>query len=163
MATWQYTLYLIPRASVLNRFGSLPSRITRTEMNEGTWWFGHVLGHELDVLNSMFPARKPWHTEMRAWGSDDGDSIDVFLNDSAIDEFVARVDARSGDSDFLRQIASFASQFDLLFVTEELNLREPVWDQLRLDLERSSAMEFSKDPEGYLRRRGGAGTIRLED
>jgi len=158
MATWQFDAILVPREQLSAPSGAEPR--VPVEAVEGTeWWAKRSLpvGYE-SRLDAALP-RLPIATKgIMSWGTDDGDRVDVCLEDARVVEVRARFDAREAHPAFAELVATFAEWANAMFVTEEGEIVEADAAALLRELRNSSAHRFAVDPETYLDELGNSGT-----
>jgi hypothetical protein len=87
---------------------------------------------------------------MMAWGTDDGNRVDVWYEGPRIAEVSVRIDARDPHK-FASTLASIASTFDLLGVTDDYSMHTLGVQQIVLDVANSPAAKFVADPETFLK------------
>ncbi|RZI41152.1 hypothetical protein EGT07_18860 [Herbaspirillum sp. HC18] len=110
MAIWQFTVELIPA----NWIGGRPT-ITEDEHNEAEWWGSQQppSGFE-EHLQKLLPEAKSWNSDLRQWGAQKSDLIEVWYEDGAVESISVRFDCRNINPALLRGI------FEL---SEDLNCR----------------------------------------
>jgi hypothetical protein len=150
MATWQYDLFLVPRQAVSTRYAGVPDRISREDFDSVSWWQGIPFSPAWESSFAFLPRREVWSNSILGWGTEDGNRVDILLEDDDIAEVHVRLDAREPDLVVVRHLARVAEQQDLLVLTQDLRLRQPRFDQLLLDFIRSPAARFASDPVGFL-------------
>jgi hypothetical protein len=152
MALWQYDIHLLPKQRVHQLLGSIPHQLDRETLDSANWWNSVATVEDCESTLSRFTQRRQtWDSTLSAWGSEDGNRIDLYLVDGAVAECFARLDVRSFDEDFLEGVLGFARRFDCLLVTPRLTLINPTQEALWQELRRSDAWRYVEDPESFLR------------
>ncbi len=148
MATWQFDLHLLPEAEVGDR-----SQLSAREFDSGGWWWRHQPPEDYAAqLDRVLPETRSWLDELRVWGSEDRDRIDVLLKgDRVIDVFV-RIDARAQPSEYAAALANLAAAWSCVIrVAESGKVLPANAHAIQEALALSSAYRFVQDPEAFLR------------
>ena len=176
MAIWQFNIYFIPRQSLLDRYGHIP---TQLEMNKEGWndwietgefekepefedamtidWW---LNLNLDV-NKLLPTLQQfgelqeWTRESkgsRRFGDDETNDISVCFDHETkkVQTLSCRLDLREIDKSFINKALSLATRFDCLFMDTEGELYEPTLENLADAIQFSNAYRFVEDPKQFL-------------
>lgn len=151
MAAWQYDLFLVPRRAVLDQNALPKPRLSPAELHSDACWRAGEppAGYEARVAEALAESES-WSRNLRCWGHEDGDRIEVWARDGRMGEVRARVDARHPPGPFLGWLAGFAQDFGLVLVTPEGRVLEPGLEALTRAFERSAAYAYACDPRGYL-------------
>lgn len=98
MAIWQYDLHLIPRKAIEDLFSTVPPSLARKRFDEIKWWENYqpVFDYESEIGDFLSP-RKFWSDEAKAWGEEDGTSIEVWLEQKLVTDIYVRINAASLD------------------------------------------------------------------
>jgi hypothetical protein len=148
MAIWHYDFHLVPRDALIDSRGSVPAVLEQDGFETVHWW----AGREPPQPESLGLARGgAWHPEIRTWGTEDGDGVDVVYEAGAPVGVSVRVDLRDLKSTFLGRVLEWASRSGYLIVTPGLRVLQPAWESVAGDLRDSVAMRYVSDPAGYLR------------
>lgn len=153
MAAWQYEIALIPQRAVVDKYGHVSSRVEASEIDSADWWerWQPPPGYERR-LASLLDMGESWHPDLKMWGREEGDRVQVWTENGRVVGIQARVDARKSYSQFTERLAEFARQCDCLLITPEGRVMEPLADVLLEEVRRSDAREFAIDPRAYLKR-----------
>jgi hypothetical protein len=112
MALWQLKLHLVPSVVVGTRLS-----LTAEERREQDWQDALRLPDEYQArLATILPAAQSWHDQLLHWGSQDGDLIEVWLDGARVESLDARVDCRSFDGRFIRELVNLAREWKLRLV-----------------------------------------------
>jgi hypothetical protein len=150
MALWQFDLLLIPRQCLPGRARSAPRRLAVAEADSLEW-----TAHRLDsaterLIQDFAKPRASWDPETRSWGVEDGDRLDVSLEDGKVVEITARIDARYPHGTFMQGVVALAVHLDCAFLTKDLDVIPPLLHEVSAALESSAARRFVRDPYTFL-------------
>ena len=155
MATWQFDLHMVPRRKLAAGGVRPPAHISAETFDTTEWWQGETLPADYDALIASFlPPRSSWHVDLRSWGEEDGNRIDVYFENGCVVEVLVRVDARVLDQAFLSHLAELANRCSCLLVTSEMEVLPPLTGELAAAVQDSAARKFVIDPEDFFRSRG---------
>lgn len=150
MATWQFDFHLIPRKKLLALFGEMPSSLDEETFNTVEWWKDSPLPADYEnIIASFLPGGKSWSPNLRMWGEEDGNRMDIFNDVGYMDSIFVRVDVRTHNDQFLEGIIKFADYIDAVIVTEEDRVIEPRLNALVIQILESNAYRFVKDPQEF--------------
>lgn len=150
MATWQYTIELIPCAKLVSLCGRVPQDLREDSYESVEWWSDHQPPSNYEALVASFISMCPsWSTDVKCWGAEDSNVIKAVLDDQRVIEVVVRVDLRKLDDKFLQHVVDFAVHCRCVLLTEDMKLVEPDVNKLKLKLMDSNAARFVEDPAGY--------------
>jgi hypothetical protein len=176
MAIWQFHIYFIPRQSLLNKYGRVPTQLMidkegwndysqNSDLEKETnfedaftisWWID--LNINLDdflPLLKIFGDIQSWtqgSDGLRSFGDTNTNDITVCFNDTTkiIEEVSSRLDLRQLDKSFIDKILSLATQFDCLLMDRQGRLYQPSVAALLDSIKLSNANRFVGDPEQFL-------------
>ena len=176
MAIWQFHIYFIPRQSLLERYGHVP---TVLEMNkEGwadyiekfnldeepefedamtvQWWWNLNLDmNQLLPTLQQFGELQEWTSRtdgLRSFGDTETNDISVCFDQQTnkVQRLSCRLDLREIDKGFIKNLLSLASRFDCLLMDSQGRLYEPTIENLADKIELSNANRFVGDPRQFL-------------
>jgi hypothetical protein len=176
VAIWQFHIYFIPRQSLLDKYGHVP---TALEMNkEGwaeyiekfnldeepdfedaltvSWWANLNLDiNELLPKLQQFGELQEWTAQtngLRNFGDTETNDISVSFDHQTkkVQELSCRLDLRQIDKDFVGKFLSLAKWFDCLLMDRQGTLYEPSVENLVAKIEQSNANRFVEDPRQFL-------------
>ena len=110
-----------------------------------------------DQLNRFLPPATTWTPSIEMWGVEDGNRIDVVLEDGQPVEGLARVDLRDWSLSFIIGLTEFARQAKLRIETESGVPLEPSRAAVAMALRTSPAFRFVDDPVHFLDQLAGGG------
>ena len=176
VAIWQFHIYFIPRQSLLDKYGHVP---TQLEMNkegwadyiekfnldeepefEGAmtvqWWLNlNVDINELLPILQQFGEMQEWTATtdgLRSFGDTETNDISVCFDHQTnkVQELSCRLDLRQIDKAFVAKFLSVAKRFDCLLMDRQGKLYEPTIENLVDKIELSNANRFVDDPRQFL-------------
>jgi hypothetical protein len=176
VAIWQFHIYFIPRQSLLDKYGHVP---TELEMNkEGwenyiekfnldeepdfedaltvQWWLNLNLDFsELLPLLQRFGELQEWTAQTNglwSFGDTETNDISVFFDHQTniVQDLSCRLDLRQIDKSFISKFLSFATRFDCLLMDRQGRLYEPTVQNLIDNIELSNSSRFVEDPRQFL-------------
>jgi hypothetical protein len=153
MAVWQYDIYLLPRTELEGKFGSVPGRLTPDEFEEvGFWKTHHPPQDTCDRFTRWRKEIKAWTPELRWWGSEDSDRIDLWSTDGRVSIIEFRIELRRLDIFFIQLIVDLARDSDcVLFSAHSGETIEPLRERLLGHLLRSNGAnevwDWLRDPK----------------
>ena len=176
MAIWQFQIYFVPRQSLLDKHGHVP---TQLQMNkEGwadyiekfnldeepdfedaltvQWWLNSNLDiNELLPILQQFGELQEWTATcngLRRFGDTETNDISVSFDHltNKVQELSCRLDLRQIDKAFVNRLLSLAKRFDCLLMDRHGKLYEPTIENLVDRIERSNANRFVEDPRQFL-------------
>lgn len=151
MATWQYTIELIPREKLVDLFRAVPPSISEHTYGVTEWWSNQQPSDDYETLLTSFVSpRSSWSEEVKCWGEEDGNRINVVLEGECVVEVSVRFDLRNLDDAFSRNVVNFAQRNGCVFLGESMELIEPFVDDLKSKLVSSGAARFVRDSTLYL-------------
>ena len=148
MAAWQVDFYIIPRRALVSR-GALDT----SDLDATPWWAAHALPPDyqrrLGAVASVGPSSS---ADVQTWGSEDGNRIDVWSDDSRVSAIMARVDVRRLDSKFGAALLQFVRTADAVLVRSDGLVVEPTIAAYAGALRNSAAWKFANDPAAQLKK-----------
>jgi hypothetical protein len=175
VAIWQFHIYFIPRQSLFEKYGYIP---TTLEMNkEGwadyiekfnldeepdfedaltiSWWTNLNLPiNELLPILQKFGDLQEWTATAngtRSFGDTETNDISVCFDPATnkVEELSCRLDLRQLEKGFIEKALALATRFDCLFMDRHGRLYEPTRENLLDKIELSNANRFVEDPRQY--------------
>lgn len=150
MAIWQFTLYLIPKASVEQRLKEIPSRMSLDLAEDTAWWSGHQppKGFE-DAICKILPEASSWSKQMRIWGNEDTDAIWVgYRTDEKleVEDIRIRIDVSRLSWELVLRVCQWATSLDCLAYTQTHEVISLDFFAIEEAIKNSRAMKFLSDP-----------------
>ncbi|MCX6129841.1 MAG: hypothetical protein NTX25_12380 [Proteobacteria bacterium] len=146
MATWQYTVHLLPVEYVKSNAG-----INSDFIDNFPGWEGVTLSMLSENLNQMFGSVEVL-PGFRFFGNSDKYCVSILLgsDDNTVQEISARYDLRSPIHSQIESIFEFARSLNAVLVTEDFKVVAPNdFEAIRNALRASNASKFVADPSAY--------------
>ena len=171
MAINQYNISLIPRQSIINKYGELPSQLfinheawkRHLETKEFdseydfedaqtiNWWKNReAIFKDIESYINSFTKPIEWsknYTDYKSYGDDKSNDFYIGLTDELhIDEFSCRIDVSKLDQSFINHILIITKRLDCLLMDKKGNLFEPTFDKLVENIRLSNSFKFVSNP-----------------
>lgn len=176
MAIWQFHIYFIPKKTLLNKYGQVPTQLLMDKQS----WSDYIQNSDLDKepdfedaltihwwldlnisLDTFLPLLKSFgdiqtwtqNTEgLRSFGDTESNDISVCFDNvtNIVEEVSCRLDLRNLDKKFIDKVLSLATQFDCLLMDTRGRLYKPTLAALFETIKLSNAYRFVGDPEQFL-------------
>jgi hypothetical protein len=175
LAIYQYHITLIPRQSLVDKFGTIPNKLTidnaawtkhwdKADINADydfedamniLWWIDRQIPFKtIEPFIDSFTKLVDWSknsTDYKSYGDNDTNDFSIGLtNDDCIEDFGCRLDLRELDRSFIDNILSLAKQLDCLLMDKQGNLFEPTFDKLVDSIKQSNSFKFVSNPTDFL-------------
>jgi hypothetical protein len=159
MATWQFSMHLVPR-DVLRTFS--PDLRTAFRVDDGEvddlpgWSTPQPVADLAERLSQVLLEVQCRDQTLRQWGPSDRTTVTVWYSDGRVDEIHARIDLReepAATAAVIDVLASLAKDSDGWWVGGDVDVQVPVGQtapEIRAALERSPAAHFVADPYVFL-------------
>ncbi len=154
MALWQFDVRIVPRTALAKTTGNIPLAVSESEyLNEDHNWSEHgTLDGLAEKLSQFLNARKTWSLDLKGWGDEEGDRVDVFCHGNVPESWSVRFDMRTPNHSFIIKIVDLAGEFDGVFITQERYVISPSYSKLLTRMQRSSSFKFVENPEKFFER-----------
>lgn len=136
MAIWQYDFVAIPRSELLDLCGALPV-VMQVDLfrDEKFWRAAQPPGGFEEAFQKWQPEMKSWHDELRLWGSEESNRIDVYYEKKRVSSIQFRVELRALSTKFIETISAFARKYNCVLVSaHSLVVVEPLRQHILLHL-----------------------------
>jgi hypothetical protein len=107
-----------------------------------------------DRLDEIAPRYRSWSEDILAWGSEDGDRVEVFHDAGIPSEAGLRIDMRRLDPAFITGVLAWVRDTGLRLLDLDERQLDPTPGEFALALRGSRAYRFVENPERYLTRLG---------
>jgi hypothetical protein len=143
VAIWQYDFIVAPSDEIAAAVGSLPAALTLPQMEAlRSWSTRQPFEGFADFFSAWRPEMKSWHRELRMWGSEESNRIDVSYSGGHVNHVEFRVEIRSISVHFVELLAEFARRCNAVLVSaHSLAVIDPTRQQILRYLVRSGANE----------------------
>ena len=148
MAIWQFALHAVPNMPPAD---VTPMQLTEAEV-EIAWESFPVDAASLAArLSAFLPERKAWSEHLRAWGDEDSDDVQVWMQADTVQSIQFRVDVRCVSHAFLNGLCELASEFGWHLVDDAGVIVPSRPGRILKTILRSPAQRFVADPEHFLK------------
>ena len=106
-----------------------------------------------DQLSRLLPEKNSWHDEMRIWGQEETDDVQVWIKGNVIESVQMRLDVRHLALSLLSGLCLIARNFDWLLAVPEglgLTVLRPNPEAIFRSVLKSPAQSFVEDPQAFL-------------
>ena len=151
VAIWQFVLDLVPASAA--RFAEVAAvTMTREQLDAITLSFSRADTESLFAhLETLLPEKQSWCSELRIWGDEKTDDIQVWLNGQEIEDVRFRLNAGDLSLSLVHGICALAGRFHCLLAATDGTIVQPNPDAVIRGIMQSRAMQFVRNPEGFLR------------
>lgn len=142
MAIWQYDFIAIPRDELAALYGGLPAVMQTEHFKSTNFWTTTQprLGFETQ-FSDWRPEIKSWHKDLRIWGHEESNRVDVSYSSGLVNYVQFRVELRALNVHFIELIAEFTRQANCVLVSaHSLSIVEPIRKNMLLYLSRSAGV-----------------------
>lgn len=143
MALWQLKIEVAPSERVGGR-----SQIDRTEFAKAAWWSDRQPPADFrERLASLLPPIKSWHEDLLWFGDEQGDRIDVWVEEGRVESISVRVDCRKANPHFVRNLLRMAQDWSCSLIELRYLKRLPtVLAEFVIAVAESPSCRFMEDP-----------------
>lgn len=146
MAVWQVEFAVVPRRAL-----ATTPRVPLARIMDTDWWSAERLPAEHERhLGAIAAAAASSTAELQTWGEQDGNRVDVWLDNGRPTRMTARVDVRRLDPAFGAKLLQFARIADALLVRRDGLVIEPTVGAFGAALRTSEAWQYASDPASHL-------------
>lgn len=154
MAVWQFDLQLMPDQIVPYAPACIESAITDDGLDTTYWWLANQPNDDYrqNIANAFSPLDS-WYPKILRWGNEDKVLIEAFISDGTLKGIGIRVDVRNIDRESIATMTQLAAKLNCqIYVMETQQIVSPDVDSFLPHLVRSKAVEFARDPKGFIER-----------
>jgi hypothetical protein len=156
VAVWQFDVILVPHAALaarLDEFASVdPIGWLSKDERDQPWWLDRQPVPGLFAALDALLTRSTETADRIQWGPDDGNRVDVLLENGKIEEILIRIDLREPDPQFIDGVTELAANLGCDFLTMDGSFGEADGPTLAMLIRNSRALRFVRDPMTFLRR-----------
>jgi hypothetical protein len=145
VAAWHVDFHLVPR-----RVLTSPSALAAALADTDWWTAGRFPPDYRERLAAVAPAVHPASPELEAWGSEEGDRIEVRSRDGRVRGVTVRVDVRRPDSRFAAALLGFVRAAGAALVRHDGLVVAPSVGAFAGALRTAEAWRFASDPATFL-------------
>ena len=157
MATWQFSMHLVPREGLLTVSPDLRAAFSDDDGSDGdlpAWTVTQPPADLVERLSRVLPEVECWDRTTRQFGPADGTTVQVSYEDGRVVEIFARIDLRWGEeNEVIEVLASLAADSDGWWVGGHTKERVPIGQtshEIRQAIRESDALRFVADPRAFL-------------
>lgn len=150
MALWQFTLDLVPAAGA--RIDGTPAiRLSRKQLD--------AIELDLDAedapklygaLSALLPEKEAWSDDLRIWGDDRTDDVQVWFDGPRIEFVQFRLNVADLSLGLVNGICALARDFGCVLASRAGAIVQPTAQAVVRAVLQSPATRFVRDPKGYL-------------
>ncbi len=154
MAVWQFDLQMMPNQIGPDAQGYIDSAITDDGLDTTNWWLTNQPNEDYrQIIASVFTPLDSWFPEILRWGGEDLVLVEAFLTDGQLEGIGIRVDVRNIDHESIAKLTQLVARLDCqIYVMENQQIVAPDADSFMPHLAKSKAVEFVRDPKGFIER-----------
>lgn len=151
MAIWQWDVWIVPRQEIIKHLSVIPQYMDLDWFESINWWSAVSKSELVSFFNSILPHYSTtWATHTQSWGSDNGDRIELEVENDKVIDVVIRVDLRHLNINLLNSLVTFSEKNNFLFFSLEFKkFSEPILQELLKEIKNSRKMVFLKEPEKF--------------
>jgi hypothetical protein len=145
VAVWQVEFAMVPR-----RVLAAKPRAAQPPVMDTDWWSSERLpaGYAQHLAAVAVPGSS-WSAELRTWGEEDGNRVDVWFESGKPARMSARVDVRRLDARFGAMLLQFARVANAVLVRRDGLVVEPNVGAFGAALRSSEAWRYATDPAAF--------------
>jgi len=152
MATWQFSVNLIPKSwAIVNNFRASLLYTENGFDTEIAWKNNQLTPEFIETLSKLLPPAKSWSENLLCWGSEEEHDIQVSLENESIEGVNIRIDLNQKLNKIINKIVITAKKIDCVFFFPEYRtITEANEFELKRALQNSQAAQFVKSPTSFL-------------
>jgi hypothetical protein len=151
MAIWQYVTYLIPEEAVQLDGSVAGLKVVEEVIELPEAPFSCSLKDVEAALAGYLAPAESWSPNLRLWGDNQKDDIDVYFEGERVCEIRARLDLRDITRDRVVRLAALARRLKCCFLEgRTLEVVPATEEKLLASIAQSASAKFVRDPRGYL-------------
>lgn len=152
MATYQFTIELLPETWAKNNNYSAKSLYDNGQYDSVIAWENQIINTEIDnIISNILPKNNSWSSDLLIWGNEENNDIQIYTSTKGhIESFIVRLDLRRELDDYINKIVSLANELNcIFFVPEFKKIINANKQDLYTYIQRSSAKRFVDNPQKY--------------
>jgi hypothetical protein len=145
MAIWQVEFAIVPRRALAARPSVAVPRLMETD-----WWSNELLpaGYSQQLAAIVAPGASS-APEQQSWGEEEGNRVEIRVENGRATRMTARVDVRRLDARFGAMLLQFARVADAVLVRQDGVVIEPTVGAFGAALRTSKAWRYASDPAAH--------------
>jgi hypothetical protein len=126
MAIWQYDFIVAPRDEITSSLGASATRLTKSTPRN-FWREAQPKGDYALTFKAWRPEINSWSPDLRMWGTEESNRIDVHHNKGKVSRIEFRVELRSLNIQFVELLARFSRESNCVLISaHSLEIIEPL-------------------------------------
>lgn len=152
MALWQFVMDLIP-ASAANVAGVAAARMNRDQLDRiDIGLTRESISSISGMLEALLPEKEPWSSDLRIWGDENTNDVQVWFEEQSVECFQFRIDVSDLPISLVGGICALARKLDCLLATRDGAIVQPNSEAVIRCILNSSAAHYVNDPRAFLER-----------
>jgi hypothetical protein len=150
MALWQFVFDLFPMSAATVE-GAVAVRMSRDQLDAIKLNFPQAtIDGIVEGVGKMLPEKKSWAPNMRIWGDEKADDVQIYFDGSTIESAQFRLNVANLSLPLVSEACVLARTFDCVFATRKGAIIRPHNAALIRAITQSDAARFVTDPERFL-------------
>ena len=151
MAVWQFVCDLIP-STAAKIDGVRATRMSREHLDGVQLAFPPAACIAFfERLDRLLPEKQSWSPDLRIWGDEKTDDVQVGIRDGQIEDVQFRINVADLRMPIVEGFCLLARDFECALATRQGTILRPYSDSFLRAVMQSDAALYIKNPEGYLR------------
>jgi hypothetical protein len=151
MSAWQFDLHCLSESAVLRALGHVPARMSREVFEEGRWWPSDEDAEAVRAaISRLLPRGQSWTPSIEVWGEQEGDRIDLSIDEHGMRGLFVRIDVRKNSFAFLSQLVQLGRKNKWVFLASDGAVLRPSLRMVLSAIRRSSSYRWVDDPRAFL-------------
>jgi hypothetical protein len=151
MAVWQWTVTIVPKTEVIDRFDLIPDFIDQDWFESIDWWVAIDEGVFVSFFNRILSEMDaPWAKNTRIWGDDARTDCSLTVESGVVTFVWIRIDLRTLYHPLIESFIEFAQHHRFVFYSIETGrFIEPDLQQVHDAIKSSRPMAFVTNPNKF--------------
>ncbi|EKD71906.1 MAG: hypothetical protein ACD_46C00070G0002 [uncultured bacterium] len=152
MAIYQFTIELIPSAwTEKNKNSAIDLLVGAEGYDTSIAWQPAKSAKSVEpLLSNIMPSKEAWHENLRAWGNEESNDIQLWVENGNIDSLKIRFDLRNDTEDLKIKVIDCSKKLSCdIFIPDTKEIIKPDIDALSKVISKSSAARFVENPEKF--------------
>ena len=150
MAAWQYTVYIVPKKEVEEKYGVSCKVIEKEFLENYAGWQSYPQAKVTQLLSIGYGSPQTASYGPVLFGNDDSSCVMLITKGNVLEDITIRLDLRDEVKFQIETLLELCYLLDGVFVSPDLDVFECKKDALIDSIKESDALKFAKDPRGFL-------------
>ena len=150
MAAWQYTVYLVPKKEVEEKYGFSCKVIEEEFLENFAGWHNYPQAKVNHLLSKVYGSPQITSYGPVLFGKDDGSCVKIITKGNVLEDITIRLDLRDEVKVQIEALLELCDLLDGVFVSPDLAVFECKKDALIDSIKESDALKFVQNPRGFL-------------